>query len=171
MGREGAGEDSSGGRRAVRPKCNPAVFMAVAGSVSDRELAARHGLTSAQVAYARRNAGVAAHRRDWNAMAGELGHAPDSVIAARHGVNNKVVALARWRLGIPKWQEVRTCPCGESFIAFHGRQRFHADRCQRYYWQLTHKHGMNPNAADCAIAVWALKKTLKSNAKGLSNVD
>lgn len=147
-----------------RPRADPETFRSeLTGETSDRVIAERHGLTSAQVAYARRKMGLTPKRKRWDSAA--LGSAPDNTIA---GVPSKTrgstgARLARIRLGIKAWcrTEERMCPCGTTFAAFHMRQKFCSPRCQRYHWQLVHRKGMEPEAADLAIAIWAYKRTMK----------
>lgn len=146
-------------RRPATPTCDPNTFAEDLGKMTDREVAERHGVTIAQVAGARRRMGKASSRIDWGLQ--PLGTVPDIILARRHGVDNKTVAQARWRRGISKWTEQRTCPCGETYTAFHFEQKYCSYRCQRYHWQLVNKKGMTPEVADVAIALWAYKRTMK----------
>lgn len=152
-----------------RPPLDASRIADELGTESDRIIAERHNLSRQQVSHARRKRGIPGARLNWDLIAPELGTAPDIVIARKYGVDNKVVAAARWARGIPKWQEERTCPCGEPFTAFHGRQKFCSNRCQRYHWQIVKKHGKEPEAADLAIALWAYKRTLAG--KGTTDVE
>jgi hypothetical protein len=146
--------------RPQRKRCDPSVFAAEFGTAHDREIAERHGVGLGQVTNARRKAGLPGHRISWDQVS-ELGTMPDIFVARKYGVDNKVVAEARWRRGIEKWQERRTCPCGGTYIAFRLDQKFCSYRCQRYHWQLVHRHGYDPRAADCGIALRAYRNTLE----------
>lgn len=150
-----------------RPKCDPLTFAKeLDGSESDRVIAERHGLNSAQVATARRAMKKHPKRIRWD-MA-PLGTAPDYVVQESHGggkaTGNTPARRARLRLGIPKWSrsQRRQCPCGEAFNAFHMRQRFCSHQCQRYHWQLVNvRPKVAPEVADCMLAIWRYKRTLK----------
>lgn len=163
--RRARGIDPSPDTRAMRPRCDVVAIEDDLGTDHDHVIAAKHGLDVQQVARARRKKGIPGARLNWDKIAPELGTAPDIVIARKYGVDNKVVAEARWRRGIDPWKEERLCPCGETFTAFHLRQKFCSYRCQRYHWQLVNRNATPPAAADCAIAVWSFKRTLKKKGK------
>jgi hypothetical protein len=163
--RKARGIPPSPDTRPAPQRCDPAAFAHRLGQgITDRDLAEELGLSVMQIRWARAKAGIPSTRRNWNDM--PLGSVPDRALADKHGVDNKTVANARWRRGIGKWREERCCPCGTSFVAVHRRQRFCCYRCQRYHWQLVHRHEMSPEAADLAIALWAYKRTLKDYSKG-----
>lgn len=163
--RQSRGIGPSSDTRMMRPRCDVSSIEADLGKDHDRVVADKHGLHWQQIAWARRKRKIPGARRDWDLIAPELGTAPDIEIARKYRVDNKVVAEARWRRGIPPWREERLCPCGEPFVAVQLRQRFCSYRCQRYHWHLVNKRGIDPEAADCAIAVWAYKRTLKKKQK------
>lgn len=148
--------------RPIRPPVDARSLAPVVGTASDRVIAEAHGLTAGQVARARRKLGIPAKRLDWRRLRHRLGTIPDHALAKELGVDWSGVSELRRKLGIAAWTERRTCPCGTQFSAKHMRQRFCHHRCQRYHWQLTNRAGMTAAAADCAIAVWALKRTLKT---------
>lgn len=150
----------------TRPKCDPETFrQELTGEDSDRVIAERHGLVSAQVALARRKLGLRPKRKRWDDK--PLGSGPDRVVHALNGgvgySGSNAARLARVRLGIAPWcrSEERKCPCGSTFKAFHMRQRYCSPACQRYHWQLVNVDGMTIEAADLAIAIWAYKRTMK----------
>lgn len=151
--------------RPTRAKCDPDVFTAeLDGTASDREIAESHGLTSAQVAAARRKMGRMPKRGGTlRALARELGTAPDHAIAKRYDYDFSYVSEYRKKHGIAPWSARRVCPCGEPFVAVRQTfKRFCSYQCQRYHWQLVNvRPKVAPEVADCMLAIWRYKRTLK----------
>ena len=148
---------------AVRRRLDLGHVRDVLGTASDREIAERHGLGIWQISYARRKLGISPRRTSWDEF--PLGEVFDADLAEALGVDFTCVHEARTRRGIPRYEEIRQCPCGEHFIAFHRRQRYCSKICQRYHWQLVNRHGMAPEAADCGVAMRAYRSTLKKKGR------
>lgn len=137
------------------------------GWASYREMASESGLAFNQIRRAAAALDKKPKRRVW-AECSELGTMPDRELMKKLGYRwSNDIGAARRALGIPPWSEVRRCACGRYFKTHIRMRRFCVAECQRTYHRLITKFGMPPEAARCALALWAFKRKLK----GAKNVE
>jgi len=147
--------------------------IALLGTMRDADLAARVGLTTDNVRYARKRRGIASRfnhvglqpRLDYERIDRMLGTMSDSEVARAVGASTTSICARHVQLGLARFVERRRCACGREFLTRGGglgKRRFCSSKCVAA-GEYARKQGRNESLA---VAIVALRRDLRGRKHG-----